>query len=55
MTAEAVRMPPVVDRASFQAELDRLRVREKATPTKATRSPPPDGAYRWSRWTPTSR
>jgi predicted dithiol-disulfide oxidoreductase (DUF899 family) len=30
MTAEAVRIPPVVDRASFQAELDRLRVREKA-------------------------
>jgi predicted dithiol-disulfide oxidoreductase (DUF899 family) len=30
MTAEALRMPPVVDRATFQAELDRLRVREKA-------------------------
>src|ERR1700751_4197353 len=30
MTAEALRMPPVVDRATFQAELDKLRIREKA-------------------------
>jgi hypothetical protein len=36
--ANARSLPPVVDRATFQAELDRLRVREKATPAKATRS-----------------
>ena len=29
-TTDAPALPPVVDRATFQAELDRLRVREKA-------------------------
>jgi hypothetical protein len=37
-------LPATADRATFQAEMDR----------KATRSPRPDGAYPWSRWTPTS-
>jgi hypothetical protein len=38
-----------VDRATFQAELDRLRVRRRPTPMRATRSPRPDGAYPRSR------
>jgi len=42
-------LPAVVDRATFQAELDRLRVRRKRTPGKATPSPRPDGASPWSR------
>ena len=46
---DAPSLPAAVDRATFQAELDRLRVRERRTPGKATRSPRPDGAYPWSR------
>jgi hypothetical protein len=41
-------LPAAVDRATFQAELDRLRVGRRRTPGKATRSPRPDGAYPWS-------
>ena len=33
-------LPATVDRAAFQAELDALRVRERRTPGKATRSLP---------------
>ena len=42
-------LPAAVGRATFQAELDRLRVREKAHTRKATRSPRPGGACPWSR------
>jgi Bacterial protein of unknown function (DUF899) len=38
-------LPAAADRATFQAELDRLRVREKAHTHEATRSPRPDGDY----------
>jgi hypothetical protein len=48
-------LPAAVDRSTFQAELDRLRVRERRTPGRATRSPRHDGAYPWSRSTPTLR
>jgi hypothetical protein len=41
--------PAAVDRATFQAELDRLRVLEKAHTHQGDASPPTDGAYRWSR------
>jgi hypothetical protein len=37
--------PQIVDRSTFQAERDALRVREKATPLR----PPADGSP-WSRW-----
>jgi len=47
--ANASSLPTAVDRATFQAELDRLRLREKAHTGKATRSPRHDGAYPWSR------
>jgi hypothetical protein len=40
---------PVVDRATFQAEIEALRVRRRRTPGKVTPSPRPGGAYRWSR------
>ncbi len=42
-------LPAAVDRATFQAELDRLRIREKAHTRKATRAPRRDGACPWSR------
>jgi hypothetical protein len=49
-------LPAAVDRATFQAELDRLRVREKAhTREASTRSPRHAGAYPWSRSTPSWR
>ena len=54
-TAGASGQPQVVDRATFEAELTRLRRGRRRTPARATRSPPPAGGYRWSRWTPTSR
>jgi hypothetical protein len=44
-----VARPPVADRAAFQTELDRLRVRERPTAAKEIRSPPPAAASRWSR------
>ena len=44
-------VPKIVDRSTFQAELDALRVREKAhTHEKATRSRPLVAASPWSRW-----
>ncbi len=42
-------LPAVTDRPAFEAELDRLRVRERRTPGKATRSRRPGGACPWSR------
>ena len=42
-------LPAAVDRDTFQAELDRLRVRRRPTPMRATRSPRPDGDYPWSK------
>ena len=44
-------LPAAVDRATFQAELDTLRVWERRTPARVTRSPRPDGGCRWSRST----
>lgn len=35
MTIKPTRLPPVVDRAAFQSELDALRIREKAHTTEA--------------------
>jgi hypothetical protein len=40
--------PKVVDRATFQAELDALRVREKAHTREATRSRLPADGSPWS-------
>jgi hypothetical protein len=42
--------PAVVDRGTFQAELDALRVREKATREKATPLQLPADGSPWSRW-----
>jgi hypothetical protein len=43
--------PKVVDRSTFHAELDALRVREKAlTQEKATPLRPPADGSPWSRW-----
>jgi hypothetical protein len=44
-------LPPPVDRATFQGELDRLRIREKAH-THEGDAIAPVGDCRWSRWTP---
>jgi hypothetical protein len=41
--------PLVADRAAFQAELDQLRVRERPTPARATRSPQRGAVFRWSK------
>ena len=38
-------MPAIVDRETWQAEIDALRTREKAIPVKATSSPQPVGDY----------
>jgi len=38
--------PQIVERTTFQAGLDALRVQEKATPLR-----PPAGGSPWSRWT----
>jgi hypothetical protein len=40
---DAPSLPAAVDRATFQAELDRLRIRRRRTPARATRSPRPGG------------
>ena len=40
---------PVVDRPTFDEQLEVLRAREKThTPVKGTRSPPPAAGCRWS-------
>ena len=44
--------PKIVDRSTFQAELDALRVREKAHTREGDASRPPAGGCPWSRWTP---
>jgi hypothetical protein len=46
MKAE-LRAPKIVDRGTFQAELDALRVREKLTHAKAMPSQPLAGGCRW--------
>jgi hypothetical protein len=48
-------IPVVVDRARFQTELEALRVRERRTPAKVTRSPPPADGFRWWSQTPPPR
>jgi hypothetical protein len=49
-------VPVVVDRVTFQAELDALRVREKAhTHEGDALAAARAGAYRWSSWTQLSR
>jgi hypothetical protein len=45
----ALSLPAAVDRAAFQAELDRVRSGRRRTPAKAMRSPRPGGACPWSR------
>jgi predicted dithiol-disulfide oxidoreductase (DUF899 family) len=42
--------PKIVDRATFQAELDALRVREKAHTREGDAIAAPAGACPWSRW-----
>ena len=41
--------PKVVDRSIFQAELDALRIREKAHTKEATQLRPPAAGSPWSR------
>jgi Bacterial protein of unknown function (DUF899) len=48
-------LPAAVDRAAFQAELDRLREREKAHTREGDAMPRPGDACPWSRSTPASR
>jgi len=47
--------PPIVDRETWQEQIDALRVREKAHTREGTRSPPPGAGCRWSRSTPRPR
>ena len=47
--------PEIVDRSVFQAELDALRVREKAHTQRVTRSRPPAGGSPWWKWTALQR
>jgi hypothetical protein len=42
--------PKVVDRSTFQAELDALRFEKRLTPEKATPLQPPADGSPWSRW-----
>ena len=42
--------PQIVDRRTFQADLDTLRVREKAHTRRVTRLRPPAGGSPWSKW-----
>jgi hypothetical protein len=42
--------PKVVDPATFQAELDTLRVRRRRTRTRVTPLQLPAAGCRWSRW-----
>jgi hypothetical protein len=51
-TADPPALPDVVDRTAFQAELDVIRVRERRTPVRATRSLPLVDGCRWLRSTP---
>ena len=52
ITRDELGAPKIVDRSTFQAELDTLRVREKAhTHEKATPLQPPADGSPWSRWT----
>jgi hypothetical protein len=43
-------VPAVVDRSTFQAELDALRVLRRLAQEKATRLQPPAGGCQWSKW-----
>jgi hypothetical protein len=43
--------PPIVDRGTWQKQIDTQRVREKAHTREGTRSSPPAGGCRWSRST----
>jgi hypothetical protein len=50
-TRDELAAPKVVDRNTFQAELDALRVREKAhTRVGDAPSQPPAGGSPWSQW-----
>ena len=49
-------LPTVLDRSTFQEQLEALRVREKAhTREGGTPSPPPAAGSRWSRLPRTAR
>ena len=43
--------PTIVDRETWQEQIDALRVREKAHTREGTRSPRPAGGCPWSRST----
>jgi len=43
--------PKIVDRSAFHAELDALRVREKAHTREGDAMQPPADGSPWSRWT----
>ena len=50
-TEDGLGAPKVVDRSTFQAELDALRVRRRLTRERATPLRPPADGSPWSRWT----
>jgi len=50
-TSEKFATPKIVARKTFQAELDALRVRQKATRTRATLLQPRAGAFPWLKLT----
>jgi len=52
---ESRSLPRVVDRSTFHEQLEALRVRERHTPEKGTRLPPPAAGSRWSRLPQTVR
>ena len=55
MTDTTTPLPPVVDRDTWTAQVNDLRVRETAHTARATRSPPPGAGCRWSKSTPRRR
>ena len=44
-------VPKIADRATFQVQLDTLRVREKAHTHEGDAMSQPVGGFRWSKWT----
>jgi len=50
VTGDALGAPKVVDRSTFQAELDACAFERRPTHGKATRLQPRAGGFPWSRW-----
>ena len=48
-------LPATADRATWQADIDALRTREKSHTREGMRSRRPGVGFRWSRWTPPFR